>query len=54
MKDFDYCPPDVPLRILHQDALIMVVDKPSGLLSVPGMAEVHRGGILRGVYHLGG
>ncbi len=31
-----YDPPDGPLRILHEDAQIVVVDKPAGLLSVPG------------------
>lgn len=31
-----YCPPDVPLNILHADHEILIVDKPSGLLSVPG------------------
>ena len=31
-----YNPPDVPLRILHEDAEVLVVDKPAGLLSVPG------------------
>ncbi len=33
---FSYAPPGVPLRILHADAEIVVVDKPEGLLSVPG------------------
>ena len=37
--DFIYLPPDVPLSILHQDKHIIVVDKPSGLLSVPGKLE---------------
>ncbi len=32
----DYAPPDSPLDILHEDAEIMVVVKPEGLLSVPG------------------
>lgn len=36
MIDFDYDPPMGPLVFLHQDAQIMVLDKPSGLLSVPG------------------
>ncbi|MEO1239939.1 MAG: RluA family pseudouridine synthase [Pseudomonadota bacterium] len=31
-----YAPPDTPLSILHADHEILVVDKPSGLLSVPG------------------
>jgi tRNA pseudouridine32 synthase / 23S rRNA pseudouridine746 synthase len=32
----DYAPPDEAPRILHHDAQIVVVDKPAGLLSVPG------------------
>ena len=32
----DYCPPDMPLDILHEDHEILVVNKPAGLLSVPG------------------
>lgn len=36
IPDFVYNPPDVPLNILFQDAQIIVADKPSGLLSVPG------------------
>jgi tRNA pseudouridine32 synthase/23S rRNA pseudouridine746 synthase len=32
----DYAPPDTPLDILHDDHEIIVVNKPSGLLSVPG------------------
>jgi tRNA pseudouridine32 synthase/23S rRNA pseudouridine746 synthase len=39
MSDFTYAPPDVPLRILHEDAQIVVVEKPAGLLSVPGRGE---------------
>ena len=39
IPDFPYDPPDTPLRILHQDAAIIVVDKPSGLLTVPGKLE---------------
>jgi len=31
-----YSPPDTPLDILHQDHELLVVNKPSGLLSVPG------------------
>lgn len=34
-----YAPPDVPLDILHHDAHLLVVNKPSGLLSVPGKGE---------------
>jgi tRNA pseudouridine32 synthase/23S rRNA pseudouridine746 synthase len=32
----DYNPPDTPLKILHEDAEILGVEKPEGLLSVPG------------------
>lgn len=32
----DYAPPDTPLDIVHHDHEIVVVNKPSGLLSVPG------------------
>lgn len=31
-----YAPPDTPLSVLHQDHELLVVDKPAGLLSVPG------------------
>lgn len=32
----NYAPPNDPLDILHQDHELLVVNKPSGLLSVPG------------------
>lgn len=32
----DYTPPDDPLDILHEDDHLLIVNKPSGLLSVPG------------------
>ena len=32
----DYNPPQTPLSILHDDHQVLLVDKPSGLLSVPG------------------
>lgn len=35
----DYTPPQEPLEILHHDAQILVVNKPAGLLSVPGRGE---------------
>ena len=31
-----YMPPDTPLSVVHADHQLLVVDKPSGLLSVPG------------------
>ncbi len=35
----DYNPPTDPLVILHDDHEVVLVDKPSGLLSVPGKGE---------------
>jgi len=32
----DYAPPQDPLVILHEDHQVLLVDKPGGLLSVPG------------------
>jgi tRNA pseudouridine32 synthase / 23S rRNA pseudouridine746 synthase len=32
----DYSPPQDPLVVLHEDAEVLLVDKPAGLLSVPG------------------
>lgn len=37
----DYRPPTDPLLVLHQDADLLIVSKPSGLLSVPGKPEAH-------------
>lgn len=37
-----YTPPQAPLQVIHQDAALLVLDKPSGLLSVPGKAPEHR------------
>lgn len=34
-----YAPPDTPLEVLHQDHEILVVNKPPGLLSVPGKGD---------------
>jgi tRNA pseudouridine32 synthase/23S rRNA pseudouridine746 synthase len=34
-----YSPPQDPLVILHHDHQVLLVDKPSGLLSVPGKGE---------------
>ncbi len=42
MIEFQYDPPTGPLVILHQDDQIMVLDKPPGLLSVPGKLEGRR------------
>lgn len=34
--DHNYSPPDTPLVVIHDDHEILLVDKPAGLLSVPG------------------
>ncbi len=34
--DETYAPPQTPLTVLHEDAEVLLVDKPAGLLSVPG------------------
>jgi tRNA pseudouridine32 synthase/23S rRNA pseudouridine746 synthase len=39
VTDDTYSPPDTPLEVLHHDHEILVVNKPSGLLSVPGKGE---------------
>jgi tRNA pseudouridine32 synthase/23S rRNA pseudouridine746 synthase len=39
MSDFVYAPPDEPIRIVHHDHEVVVVDKPAGLLSVPGKGD---------------
>jgi tRNA pseudouridine32 synthase/23S rRNA pseudouridine746 synthase len=36
-----YAPPAGPLKILYQDDSLIVLDKPSGLLSVPGRGPAH-------------
>tara|TARA_B100001179_G_scaffold44207_1_gene29317 strand:- start:436 stop:1095 length:660 start_codon:yes stop_codon:yes gene_type:complete len=36
LMDDHYAPPDTPLTLIHTDHQILLVDKPSGLLSVPG------------------
>ncbi len=39
MSDHSYAPPDTPLDVIHADHQILVVNKPAGLLSVPGKGE---------------
>lgn len=39
IPDFAYDPPDTPLDVLHEDAAILVLNKPAGLLTVPGKLE---------------
>ena len=37
----DYTPPADPLAVIHRDDDLLLVDKPSGLLSVPGKPAEH-------------
>ncbi|WP_340609024.1 bifunctional tRNA pseudouridine(32) synthase/23S rRNA pseudouridine(746) synthase RluA [Xenorhabdus bharatensis] len=46
MLEFYNPPTDPWLHVLYQDEHIMVVNKPSGLLSVPGKAEEHKDSIM--------
>ena len=39
MIDFEYDPPQGPLVYVHRDDAVLVMDKPPGLLSVPGKTE---------------
>ena len=38
-KPFTYAPPDTPLNIIHEDHALILVNKPAGLLSVPGRGD---------------
>lgn len=38
-RGFVYAPPSGPIAVIYEDADIIAVDKPSGLLSVPGKSE---------------
>jgi tRNA pseudouridine32 synthase/23S rRNA pseudouridine746 synthase len=42
MEKFVYDPPMDPLAVVYQDDDLLIIDKPSGLLSVPGKAEEHK------------
>jgi tRNA pseudouridine32 synthase/23S rRNA pseudouridine746 synthase len=42
-----YNPPMDPLDVIHQDHELLLVNKPSGLLSVPG-----RGPLLAGLFDI--
>ncbi|MDE0111128.1 MAG: pseudouridine synthase [Albidovulum sp.] len=41
MSDFHYSPPNVPLEIVRKDGALLLINKPSGLLSVPGKKIEH-------------
>ncbi len=36
-----YSPPQTQLKIIHRDEALLLIDKPSGLLSVPGKSHEH-------------
>lgn len=40
-KPFVYLPPSDPIEVIHLDDDLLLVNKPSGLLSVPGKAPEH-------------
>jgi tRNA pseudouridine32 synthase/23S rRNA pseudouridine746 synthase len=39
MRQYIYTPPSDPIPILHADGQVLAVDKPAGLLTVPGKGE---------------
>lgn len=39
MTEFSYAPPDTPLDVIFHDDAIVVANKPTGLLSVPGRGD---------------
>jgi tRNA pseudouridine32 synthase / 23S rRNA pseudouridine746 synthase len=39
MAEFTYAPPDAPLHVMFHDNAIVVAEKPTGLLSVPGRGD---------------
>ena len=39
MISSDYTPPSDPLDVIHEDSELLLVNKPAGLLSVPGKGE---------------
>lgn len=39
---FVYSPPTYPILVLHETDTVLFVDKPAGLLSVPGRLEEHK------------
>ena len=45
-KEFNYNPPNLPLKIIFKDSYIIVVDKPSGLLTVPGRKIEHQDSLI--------
>lgn len=39
MTEFVYSPPNTPLELIHEDHELLVLNKPAGLLSVPGKGD---------------
>ena len=52
-REFIYAPSDDPIEIIHMDESLLIVNKPSGLLSVPGRLDEHKDSLetrLRDIY----
>ena len=52
-REFIYAPSDDPIEIIHKDESLLIVNKPSGLLSVPGRLDEHKDSLetrLRDIY----
>lgn len=52
-REFIYAPSDDPIEIIHRDDDLLIVNKPSGLLSVPGRLAEHKDSLetrLRAIY----
>lgn len=52
-REFIYAPSDDPIEILHRDNDLLIANKPSGLLSVPGRLAEHADSLetrLRAIY----
>ncbi len=41
-REFIYAPSNDPIEIIHEDEALLIVNKPSGLLSVPGRLDEHK------------
>ena len=41
LRPFKYDPPQKPLEIIYIDSSVVVLNKPSGLLTVPGKPDAH-------------
>lgn len=52
-REFIYAPSNAPIEIIHKDEALLIVNKPSGLLSVPGRLDEHKDSLetrLRDIY----